>query len=174
MIPVTRGLRMAGDATGRSPVEYVFFGVIDFICLLLAAESLNARQYIPAIRWTIAGVASILVGYYWPKIKPKVGWGRGLTEPKIELNAPVIVDTTTNIAGLNRRFVQIPVSFRTRLTGRGQLLRVWRWENNNWIPTQVDEPLDLVWSILDVPTAVLEPDVARRLNVFFFKTTIAI
>jgi hypothetical protein len=62
---------MAGDAAGRSPVEYLFFGVVDFICFLMAAESLNVLQYRRASEWAIAGVASILLGYYWPKIKPK-------------------------------------------------------------------------------------------------------
>jgi hypothetical protein len=64
---------MSGDVAGRSPIEYVLFGVIDFICLLLAAESLNALQYKRAGEWAIAGVASVLLGYYWPKIREKCG-----------------------------------------------------------------------------------------------------
>jgi hypothetical protein len=74
MIPIIRGLRMAGDAVGRSPIEYLFFGVLDFIFLLMAAESLNepVPNYRRAVEWAIAGIASILIGYYWPKIKQRL------------------------------------------------------------------------------------------------------
>jgi len=157
---------MASDAAGRSPIEYIFFGVIDFICLLMAAESFNIKQYDKAGYWAIAGVASLLIGYYWPKIKLNLF----RKKPAFTLGMPVIIDTTTNIAGLNRRFVQIPCSTRIRIANcRGQLLHVWKWLDNNWQPTQVDEPIDLNWSILDTPNVSLEPTVARRLNVFFLQ-----
>ena len=62
---------MAGDA-GTSPnVRYIFVGVADFICLLMAAESLNALQYKRALVWLVAGVASFLIGYHWPRIQSK-------------------------------------------------------------------------------------------------------
>jgi hypothetical protein len=62
---------MSGEVAGRSPIEYLFFGVIDFICLLLAAESLNALQYRRSVEWIVAGIASVLIGYYWPKLTQK-------------------------------------------------------------------------------------------------------
>lgn len=64
---------MSGEVTGRSPVEYLFFGVIDFICLLMAAESLNALQYVRAGEWGIAGVASVFIGYFWRSVKFNIG-----------------------------------------------------------------------------------------------------
>lgn len=94
--------------------------------------------------------------------------------PKLELNIPLIIDTPTNVGQLNRRFVQIPATCltQTRLENcGGQLLRVWKWVNDDWQLTQVDEPLDLNWSILDAPTTFLEQDVVRRLNVFFVENT---
>ncbi|MGB6715479.1 MAG: hypothetical protein WBE47_00865 [Candidatus Acidiferrales bacterium] len=113
---------------------------------------------------TAVGIALFLAGYYvWRADHVRL-------MPKLGLNAPVIVDTTTNVAQLSRRFVQIPATCltQTRLENcGGQLLRVWRWVDNDWQPTQVDEPLDLNWSILDVPTTFLERNVLRRLNVFF-------
>ena len=74
MNPFLRGLRMAGDAgIGRSVVRYVFIGVVDFICLLMAAESLNAIQYKRAGAWLVAGLVSLLVGSYWPRIRRRFG-----------------------------------------------------------------------------------------------------
>src|ERR1700685_4454774 len=74
MIPIVRGLRMASDAVGRSPIEYLCFGVLDFIFLLMAAESLNVPvpNYRRAVEWAVGGIASILIGYYWPKIKQRL------------------------------------------------------------------------------------------------------
>jgi hypothetical protein len=46
MISILRGLRMSGEVAGRSPIEYLFFGVMDFICLLLAAESLTHISFL--------------------------------------------------------------------------------------------------------------------------------
>jgi hypothetical protein len=63
---------MSGEVAGRSPIEYLFFGVMDFICLLLAAESLNTLQYRRAVEWGVAGIASVLIGYYWPQIRLKI------------------------------------------------------------------------------------------------------
>jgi hypothetical protein len=63
---------MSGEVAGRSPIEYLFFGVMDFICLLLAAESLNTLQYRRAGEWVVAGIASVLIGYYWPQIRLKI------------------------------------------------------------------------------------------------------
>src|SRR6266850_6061638 len=69
MNPVLRVLRMSSDPSGRSPLEYLFVGVIDFICFLEAADSLNAKRYPSATYWGIAGLVVFLIGYFWPKIK---------------------------------------------------------------------------------------------------------
>ncbi|MGA9665709.1 MAG: hypothetical protein WBQ69_04570, partial [Gallionella sp.] len=122
----------------------------------------------PARVWFLAYVLIVvyLTGYYlWRAYHVRL-------MPRLELNTPLIVDTTTNIAQLNRRFVQIPATCltQTRLDNcGGQLLRVWKRVDNDWQLTQVDEPLDLNWSILDLPTTFLEQNVNRRLNVFFLE-----
>jgi hypothetical protein len=69
MNPVLRVLRMSSDPSGRSPLEYLFVGVIDFICFLEAADSLNAKRYASATYWGIAGLVVFLIGCFWPKIK---------------------------------------------------------------------------------------------------------
>src|SRR5580693_1704525 len=71
MNPVLRILPMSSDPSGRSPLEYLFVGVIDFICFLEAADSLNARRYASATYWGIAGLVVFLIGYFWPKIKQR-------------------------------------------------------------------------------------------------------
>lgn len=84
---------MSGEVAGRSPIEYLFFGVLDFICLLLAAESLNALQYRRAVEWVVAGIASVLIGYYWPRIKPnKFRRSVQQSETKNETEKPPTVD----------------------------------------------------------------------------------
>lgn len=91
MISIPRGLRMSGEVAGRSPIEYLFFGVMDFICLLLAAESLNTLQYRRAVEWGVAGIASVLIGYYWPQIRLKI-FRRSArqTEAKKEVDKPPV------------------------------------------------------------------------------------
>lgn len=95
---------MSGEIAGRSPIEYLFFGVMDFICLLLAAESLNALQYRRAVEWVVAGIASVLFGYYWPRIKvrafrPSVE----SSEPKKEEKNPTLFDLFKNDFGRTLR-----------------------------------------------------------------------
>jgi hypothetical protein len=49
---------------------------------------------------------------------------------------------------------------------QGYLLRVQRYAPiNNWVATEIDEPLELVWSIYDdTAPRTLQPDVETRLN----------
>jgi hypothetical protein len=116
------------------------------------------------VKLTACVVALFFAGYYvWRAEHIRL-------VPKLELLAPITIYTTTNVAQLNRKFVQLPANCLTeaRLENcGGQLLRVWRWVNGAWQLTQVDEPLDLNWSILDMPTTFLERAVLRRLNIFF-------
>jgi hypothetical protein len=60
---------MSADATGRSVISYVFIGVVDFICLLMAAESYHAGEISSAVKWLVAGIVSLIVGALWPKIR---------------------------------------------------------------------------------------------------------
>jgi hypothetical protein len=48
----------------------------------------------------------------------------------------------------------------------GHLLCVWRWENDGWVTTVVDEPLDLLWSTIDLPSRTLYSDIPQRLTIF--------
>jgi len=161
---------MSSDAnTNRPFLSLVLLGIVDFCCILIGLEHLSGGKIKTGAMWIVFGLGSGSIGYYWPQIKSKVG-RKPLPQSELELGSPVVVDTTTNIVGLNRRFIQIPASTRTRRECRGQLLSVWKWVNEDWQPTQVDEPLDLNWSIIDAPITFLEPNVNRRLNVFFLQS----
>jgi len=53
---------------------------------------------------------------------------------------------------------------------KGQLLRVLKWAEvpTGWVPTEIDEPLDLNWSIHDnALPRTLHPGVATRINLVF-------
>jgi hypothetical protein len=166
---------MSSDVNPNRPlISYILAGIVDFICLLMAAECFRDKQYHAAEVWLVVGIVAAMIGYYWPQVKPKTHrkqLAKIEETSAFELAIAVIVDTPTNISGLNRRYIQIPTTAtRLRLENcSGKLLRVWKWVGNGWEPTQVDEPLDLTWSILDVPNAFLDPHVPRRLNIFFLQ-----
>jgi hypothetical protein len=89
---------MSADATGRSILSYVFVGVVDFICLLMAAESWHAGERRSAFEWLVAGVGSLVIGYYWPAIKQRLSPApskalpeSGAVEPPVGA-ADVIID----------------------------------------------------------------------------------
>jgi len=52
---------------------------------------------------------------------------------------------------------------------RGHLLRVLKWSeaNHQWIATEVDEILNLLWSTIDEPTTTLYPRTKHQLCLFF-------
>ena len=81
---------MSGEVAGRSPIEYLFFGVMDFICLLLAAESLNALQYRRAGEWGVGGIGSVLIGYYWPQITVKIFRRSRQTDARKGVDKPLV------------------------------------------------------------------------------------
>jgi hypothetical protein len=61
---------MASDGgTGRPLPSLILLGIVDFVCVLMAAESYRDRQFFAGIVWLIAGIASSVIGYYWPQIK---------------------------------------------------------------------------------------------------------
>lgn len=96
--------------------------------------------------------------------------------PKLELGGIRVIKTpTTQIIGPvtrpgpDRVLAQILVKALTEVpieNCRGQLLRVWKWSDKakGWKKTDVDEPQDLLWSIVDNPVRTIEVD--RQLNLF--------
>ncbi len=75
MISLLRGL-MAGDGgTNRPLPSLILLGIVDFVCILMAAESYRDGRFFAAIVWLVVGIASAVIGYYWPQIKVKVGVG---------------------------------------------------------------------------------------------------
>jgi hypothetical protein len=92
--------------------------------------------------------------------------------PKLEFGDVRVVQTPTTIIpfgqpGPNRVVAQILVSSLTTMTDcRGYLRRVWLWAGNDWVPTPVDESLNLLWSTIDQPTRTLYAGIAERLTIF--------
>lgn len=91
--------------------------------------------------------------------------------PKLEFGDVRVVHTPTTSntgqPGPNRVVAQILVTSATTLKDcTGHLLRVWRWDEDRWRPTVVDEPLDLLWSTIDAPSRTLYSDIPQRLCIF--------
>ncbi len=81
---------MAGDGNIDRPFpSLLLLGVLDFICLLEAADSVRAHEWKSAAVWAAIGVTLSLVGYHWPRIRQ---WGRNLFKsPRIAGNRPLAI-----------------------------------------------------------------------------------
>jgi hypothetical protein len=139
-------------------------GVIGLICTVLTLYYAPSRWI---LGWVVAWVF-LVAGYFaWRAYHV-------LLIPKLELGDVCVVPTsTTNQAtgapGPDRIVVQIPVRCATESPVShctGHLLRVSKWSGTEWTPTEADEPLDLLWSVIDRPIRSLEPGIDRRLCVF--------
>lgn len=93
--------------------------------------------------------------------------------PKIGIKRFVVTQTPTSNAGIFYAYVHIIPECLTEAPVyecQGRLLRVLRKSRTKveWEPTQIDEPLELVWSIYDdtVPRT-LQPGIDTRLNLCF-------
>src|ERR1700733_6897917 len=114
--------------------------------------------------------AHIVAGYFgWlldhVRLIPKLEFGevRVVKTPTTETIGPVIRP------GPERIVAKILVRLATEATVtecRGQLLRVWKWRETekHWVITDVDEPVDLLWSTIDQPVRTLTVD--HRLCIF--------
>jgi hypothetical protein len=64
---------MSGDANVNRPLfSYILTGIVDFVCILMAAESFRDRQFFAATVWLVAGIVSALIGYHWPKLRSRM------------------------------------------------------------------------------------------------------
>lgn len=89
--------------------------------------------------------------------------------PKLEIAAVVLTLTPTDqqvplivVHLIPRCLTDAPVEDCT-----GHLVRVLKWSEStrDWIPTEIDEPSDLVWSIHDdISPRTLHPGIEKRLN----------
>jgi hypothetical protein len=96
--------------------------------------------------------------------------------PKLELGDIRVVKTPTRETvgpvtrpGADRVVAQLEVKNTTEVIvddSRGYLVRVWRWSDTGWISTEVDEPLELLWSTIDEPSRALYPGIPQRLCIF--------
>ena len=121
-----------------------------------------ARPYIP---WAVAW-AMLVAGYFiWRADHVRL-------IPKLIIGDIHMIYTSMGIPIHKARFVQFWVSCATEgalENCRGKLLRISRWNDGQWEPTHIDEPLDLLWSYVDEPTIKLE--VPTCLNVFAVENT---
>jgi hypothetical protein len=115
-------------------------------------------------------IAMFVAGYYlWRgdhvRLMPKLRLGgfRVVKTPTIEIVGPV------TRPGADRVVAQLEIENASKTAVddcRGFLVRVWKWSDNDWIPTAVDEPLDLLWSTIDQPSRTLYPGIPQRLCIF--------
>jgi|SRR5579862_8004257 len=123
--------------------------------------------------WAIVAylvLAMFVAGYYlWRadhiRLVPKLEFGdvRVVKTPTRETIGPV------TRPGCDRVVAQLEVKNSTAAAVddcRGHLVRVWKWSYYGWIPTEVDEPLDLLWSTIDEPIRTLYPGIPQRLCIF--------
>ncbi len=75
MISLLRGLMASDDGTNRPLPSLILLGIVDFVCILMAAESYRDRQFFAGTVWLVVGIAASLIGYYWQQIKLKLGIG---------------------------------------------------------------------------------------------------
>jgi hypothetical protein len=90
--------------------------------------------------------------------------------PKIAVRQVLSQTTITATPGLEATYVQLLPFCLTDapIEGcEGHLLAVHTWSTTHvrWEPTAFDEPLNLLWSMHDVPALMLRPGVPQRLNV---------
>jgi hypothetical protein len=71
MIPILRGLRVAGDS-GNDPIRYWLVGIVDFCCALLAGERYDKAQVLAGTIWLALGVVFSVIGFNWPRVKSAI------------------------------------------------------------------------------------------------------
>jgi hypothetical protein len=89
--------------------------------------------------------------------------------PKLEISTLRTIRSATTKAGVERVFLQVLIRCKTEAVlsrCRGQLLSVNKRRDAEWVPTESDEPLDLLWSVTDEQFITLEPGADKQLNVF--------
>lgn len=65
---------MSSDGgTNRPLPSIILLGIVDFVCILMAAESYNKLQIERGTTWLAIGLVASSIGYYWPQIKKSLG-----------------------------------------------------------------------------------------------------
>jgi hypothetical protein len=116
--------------------------------------------------WTIAvylaGVM-LVAGYYtWRADHVRL-------VPRFEIKNVCTEPTPTSDPKESRVYIQVLPECLTEAPVnecQGHLVRVRKWSNaDGWRETQINEPLDLAWSMHDASPLTLHPGVPQRLNV---------
>lgn len=119
--------------------------------------------------WIVALVfvwALLVAGYYtW-----RTDYLRLL--PKIELTDFVVRPITTADANIRTVYLQLLPRCLTEQTVNqclGHLRRIMVWRNppGEWMPTEIDHPLELKWSFYGTQFRSLHPGTEDRLNLFY-------
>lgn len=120
MISVLRGL-MASDSGANRPLpSLILLGIVDFVCILMAAESYRDKQSRAAIIWLAAGLVSSLIGYYWPQLKQKVFSDAPLQSlPSASASVPVVTHPETKAQGDQREMVNVTPEYLTGFYRQG-------------------------------------------------------
>jgi hypothetical protein len=116
-------------------------------------------------------LAALVAGYY--------AWRASYLSriPQIVIKRFALTETPTVNAGVFYAYVQIVPECVTGVPVhecQGYLLRVLKRSapTDNWEPTQIDEPLQLLWSIYDdTAPRTLQPGVETRLNLCWISNT---
>jgi len=120
------------------------------------------------VNWTAIALAAFWASYFvW-----RAEYLKSL--PGIVLGDIRVIPTDTNQPGVKKLYGQIHVTSTSgkRLTNcRGFLLRIEKWRDDKWNETTCDEPIELLWSVLDQPLRTLEPGMHAQLNIFSIQNT---
>src|SRR5437016_2340249 len=73
MNPILRVLRMATESPDRRHWIVIFLAILDFCCVLLAAERYDKGDIRVGTYWLLAGIALSLLGWKWPQIRTAIG-----------------------------------------------------------------------------------------------------
>jgi hypothetical protein len=129
----------------------------------------------PSNRHLVAAfvIAAFIAGYF--------AWRADHTRliQKVALGDVRAVVTPTTIVpsghrGPDRAVVQLAVQCETDVrieACRGKLVSVSKWDasTGQWQGTAIDEPLDLLWSVIDSAERSLDPKIPVRLNMFYLE-----
>lgn len=74
---------MASDGGGNRPLtSLILLGIVDFVCILTAAESYNNGQFTRGTVWLVVGIVSSVIGFKWPEIKIRLFPKQSMVAPQ--------------------------------------------------------------------------------------------
>jgi hypothetical protein len=125
----------------------------------------------PIVNWLAIVGALFLAGYYLWRAD-HIRLIRQIAVGDVRVIVTPTRNAVTGEPAADQAYVQVGVRCDSDVSIKecsGKLLSVDRWNavSGEWEPTAFDEPLDLLWSVLNTERCLLEPSAPRRLNLFY-------